>query len=337
MSVQMLFVISSPRSGSTMLEQILESHSSILGGPEPHLLTPLAHLGFWAKVDRAPYDPEAAADALRRFVEELPGKEGDYWAACRAYSDVLYGQYLAGSGKSICLDKTPAYALVLPFLAKVFPDAKYVVLARHPIATFSSYANSFFDGDYQAAHRYNPLLNRYVPAIASFLRRGSPPGFHIRYEDLVLEPELWLERIYAYIGVPFERETIDYGRSRENAPKKRGLGDPIGVRQYTRPSTQSLHKWVLELSADSAKRSFMEEIIGSLDPGDLQTLGYPTEEVWKPLANAPSDVTPQTTRLTQYRLQRKIIVGVRAVAQRQRILRRSLESVRAICATLMNE
>ena len=169
---QLLFVISSPRSGSTMLERMLESHSQILGGPEPHLLTPLAHLGVWDKVDKAPYDHVLAAESQKLFVQRLPNGEQDYWGACRAYCDALYGRLMDGKPETICLDKTPAYALVLPFMMKVFPDAKYVVLTRHPLATFSSYANSFFDGDYQAAQNYNPLLNRYVPAIASFCGRS---------------------------------------------------------------------------------------------------------------------------------------------------------------------
>src|SRR5690606_38622705 len=101
------------------------------------------------------------------------------------------------------LDKTPAYALVLPFMAKVFPDAKYVVLTRHPLAVFSSFANSFFDGSYETAQKHNPILNRYVPAIAQFLRAGSPAAFHVRYEDLVQDPEKWMADICAYIGIPF--------------------------------------------------------------------------------------------------------------------------------------
>ena len=167
----MLFIIGSPRSGTTMLERMLESHSQILGGPEPHLLTPLAHLGVWDKVDKAPYDHILAAEAQRLFISKLPNGEQDYWEACRAYCDTLYGRYLKGSGKAICLDKTPAYALILPFMMKVFPDAKYIVLTRHPLAAFSSFANSFFDGDYARAQAHNPLLNRYVPAISTFLRQ----------------------------------------------------------------------------------------------------------------------------------------------------------------------
>ena len=98
MSVNMLFVISSPRSGSTMLERMLESHSQILGGPESPLLTPLAPLGVWDNVEKAPYDHVLAAESQNLFIERLPGRKQDYWDACRAYCDVLYGRLLDADG-----------------------------------------------------------------------------------------------------------------------------------------------------------------------------------------------------------------------------------------------
>ena len=336
MPVNMLFVISAPRSGSTMLERMLEAHSQILGGPEPHLLTPLAHLGVWDKVDKAPYDHILAAESQRLFVQKLPHGEQDYWDACRAYCDVLYGRFLEGSGKSVCLDKTPAYALVLPFIAKVFPDAKYVVLTRHPLATFASYANSFFDGDYAAAQQYNPLLNRYVPALAAFLRRDDVAAFHVRYEDLVRDPETWMQRISEHVGVPFEPETIDYGK--HGAEKREGLGDPIGVNQHARPTTHSVKKWVSDLAADPAKRRLMEDVIASLDADDLMTLGYPLETLWKPLEEAGGVASPaKKPRLTRYRFQRKLIVGLRRRAQRGGLFRKALEKARLACDVLLRE
>ena len=74
-SPQLLFLISPPRSGSTMLQRMLASHSQIHTHPEPHLLTPLHYLGYYATVDAAPYDHVNAARALREFTEELPGGE----------------------------------------------------------------------------------------------------------------------------------------------------------------------------------------------------------------------------------------------------------------------
>jgi len=336
--VPMLFVISSPRSGSTMLERMLESHSQILGGPEPHLLTPLAHLGIWGKVDKAPYDHVLAAESQKLFVDRLPRKEQDYWEACRAYCDLLYGRFLEGSGKKICLDKTPAYALILPFMAKVFPDAKFVVLTRHPLATFSSYANSFFDGDYQTAMKFNPLPQRYVPAMAKFLRQKEVSFFHIRYEDLVSDPEKWMEKIYAYIGVPFERDTVNYGEKPRAAESAKGLGDPIGVQQHTRPSTTSLNKWVEELSMDSEKRVLMEKTIQELDPADLETLGYPAAEIWKPMETVAGKVfAPKKQKLDRYRLQRKAIIRLRALARHNTLFRKLLHTLRLGADVLLRE
>lgn len=334
----MLFVISSPRSGSTMLERMLESHSQIKGGPEPHLITPLAHLGVWDKVDKAPYDHVLAAESQKLFVDQLPNGESDYWEACRAYCDTLYGRFMEGSEKTVCLDKTPAYALVLPFMEKVFPDAKFVVLTRHPLATFSSFANSFFDGDYTTAQNYNPLLNRYVPAIAKFLRQDDVSFLHVRYEDLVNEPESWMKTIYEYIGVDFEAATINYGDHQRDASAQQGLGDPIGVQQHSRPSTASMGKWVEELSTDSDKLALMRTIISQLDPADLSTLGYPLDTLWQPLEEAAGKAfASKKEKLSRYRLQRKVIIKLRALAQSSGLIRNLLKKVRLVADVLLRD
>ena len=308
------------------------------GGPEPHLLTPLAHLGVWAKVNRAPYDHILAAEAQRLFVDALPNKEQDYWDACRAYCDVLYGRFMTQTKKEICLDKTPAYALILPFISKVFPDARYIVLTRHPLATFSSFANSFFDGDYKTAQTYNPILNRYIPAMAEFIRQRQIPLIHVRYEDLVQEPVGWLEKIYQYIGIPFEQETINYGQRSPDQQEQKGLGDPIGVQQYSRPSTDSLHKWVDELAAEPDKLALMQKMIAQLDADDLATIGYPPSTLWQPLEASmehPKKIKKQP--LTVYRLQRKAIVMARARLQQEGMLRNMVKRVQLACDVLLRE
>ena len=111
MQDKLIFVIGPPRSGSTMLQRMLASHTAIFSHPEPHIITPLAHLGFYNNVDKAPYDHINAAEAIREFVQDLPAGEQDYLDACRSYCDVLYGRMLKKSGKQMLLDKTPAYAL----------------------------------------------------------------------------------------------------------------------------------------------------------------------------------------------------------------------------------
>ena len=136
MQDRLVFLIGAPRSGTTLLARMLSAHSQIHGRAEPHLITPIAHLGYFGKVQKAPYDQNNVEQAIREIVAELPRHEAGYLDALRAYTDSIYAQLmeLAPAGKRLFLDKTPAYALVLPFLTKLYPQAKYVVLTRHPLA-----------------------------------------------------------------------------------------------------------------------------------------------------------------------------------------------------------
>lgn len=336
MEEKVLFVVGSPRSGSTMLARMISSHSLVYGRPEPHLLTPLAHLGYFANVDKAPYDHVLAAESTKEFVADLPGGEQDYVDACRAYTDTLYLRMLATKpNKRYFLDKTPAYALVLDFIARIYPNAKYVVLTRHPLAVFSSFAESFFDSDYQVAHDYNPITERYVPAIAKFLREKKAPIHHVVYEQLVADPDTVMRGVFEFLGVPYEAEAIDYGKHEHEG---KGLGDPIGVAKHSRPSTASLHKWASEVASDPARLALCKQIVAKLDPADLAIWGHPLETFWKPLEDlAGKAVAPKPKKLDRYRLERKAIVALRGQVQKNEGLRNLLKKVRLGADVLLRE
>ena len=308
MKDRLLFLLSAPRSGSTLMQRMLGSHSQVFTHPEPHLMTPLAHLGYFDKVDKAPYDHINSAEAMRLFVEGLPRGEEDYLDALRAYADTLYGRMLAASGERYFLDKTPAYALVADFIGKVYPEAKYVVLTRHPLAIFSSYANSFFDGDWQTAHAFNPIVERYVPAIARFVRAQRVPLIHVRYEQVVQAPEAHLERIFEFLGVDNEPGAVDYGARFEQ--KKQGPGDPIAVGKHSRPVATSLHKWAAELAADGEKLALATRMVDALDPADLELWGWPRETLFDALSEAGS-ATPPKPVLNRYTFQRKVMLALK--------------------------
>lgn len=305
--MSLVFVISPPRAGSTMLQRMMGAHPEVFTHPEPHLISPIAHLGVYGNVDKAPYDHINAAEAIKAFIEDLPNGEQDYLDALRSYADTLYGRMLSTSERSYFLDKTPANALVLPFLQRLYPDAKYVVLTRHPLAVFSSYANSFFDGRWDTAHEFNPILERYVPAIARFIRERPVPLLHVAYEDLVLEPEAQLERIFAYLGLEHEPGAVDYGRAE---PAKKGMGDPINVDKHARPVADGIDKWAGELAADANKRELAERMIANLDVQDLHAWQWPHEALWAPIEAAGGAGAPKPPR-NSYTLQRRIMLALK--------------------------
>jgi hypothetical protein len=311
MQDRLIFLIGAPRSGTTLLARMLSAHSLIFGRAEPHLITPIAHLGYFGKVQKAPYDPQNVEQAIREIVGELPRGEAGYLDALRAYTDALYAQMmeLAPAGKGFFLDKTPAYSLVLPFLAKLYPQAKYVVLTRHPLAVLSSYAESFFDGDYKVAIEHNPVLQRYVPALAAFVRTPPVPIVWVKYEDLVREPEAQFRRVCDYLGVPFEERAISYGESGEEF---KGLGDPTGVQRHTRPVTSSVKKWAAEIANEPATLALVTTVLDELDPADLETLGYPREKIVADLAAAKGGAVPVKAKAPlRYRMERKVLVALR--------------------------
>ncbi|UJR81102.1 sulfotransferase family protein [Sandaracinus amylolyticus] len=330
---RLLFVVSPPRSGSTLLQRMIGSHSAVFTHPEPHLITPMAYLGFYDTVDKAPFDHINSAEAIRLFVSSLPRGEEDYLDALRAYSDAMYGRMLEPSGKRYFMDKTPAYALVLPFLTKLYPHAKYVVLTRHPLAIFSSFANSFFDGDWARAHEFNPLVERYVPAIAKMLRERPVPLVHVKYETLVEAPEAQMERVFAYMDVENEPEAVNYG---ERFRSKKGPGDPITVSQHSRPVTDSLHKWAAELAKDAKKRALAERMIERVSDEDLETWGWPRERVFDAVREVASSVEAPKPVVNAYTIQRKVMLALKKDIH-QRPHGALVKRIRYYCDVLLRE
>ncbi len=331
---KLVFIIGPPRSGSTLLQRILSSHKEIGTHPEPHLVTPLAHLGVWASVDKAPYDHINAAEAQREFVSDLPGGKDDYWAACRAYLDVLYSAMAKKIRKPIFLDKTPAYALVLPFLTKVYPDARYIVLTRHPLAVFCSYANSFFEGDAKASVEYNNILGRYVPAMGAFLRQKDVPFHHVKYEDLVSDPQTTTAKIFAFLGVENQPEAVNYG---DHEHEDKSFGDPK-VRHHRRPTTSSVNKWAVDLASNAEKEKVARRVVADLDPQDIRAWGYDKKSLFAPMGNIDGKGMKQDFRwmFDSYRIKRKIFLSLRKDIHTN-ALGKTLRKVRYYCDVLLRD
>ena len=333
MQDNLIFLISTPRSGSTLLMRILNATSHIYSRPEPHMLPALAHLGFWKTVDTAPYDQLQAQIAMREFVADLPNTEADYYDACRAYCDTLFGRMHEhkGGGQRYFLDKTPANALVLPFLTRVYPKAKYIILTRHPAAIFASYANSFFDGDYDAAYKFNPILSRYIPVVSAFLKEPTAPHIHVHYEAVAANPEAELQRISEFLEIPFEADAINY----KKAEVAEGLGDPIGVKKHDRPVTSSIHKWAAELASDDAKFELVAKQLSGLSDEELALWGTAREDLWTPMLNAdPAAYKAKKKKWDRYSSQRRMLVALRKDIH-SKPLGRLIKKIRFFCDVLL--
>jgi hypothetical protein len=185
-----VFVLSSVRSGSTLLRVLLNSHPEIRAPHEMHLRTLHVQL-------TRPYSARAMEGLQldRRELEHL------LW-------DRVLHMELERSGKRVIVDKTPANALIRDRLADCWPEARFLVLLRHPGAVVSSLVNRRKKPDLDAIHR--EVLG-YGEALEAARTELGPAGHVLRYEDLTAEPAETTRRICAFLGVEWAPGMLDYG------------------------------------------------------------------------------------------------------------------------------
>jgi len=195
-----IFVIGSPRSGTTLLRLILDSHPRISCGEETHFLRELeAIVGRdW---------PLVATYGLSRewWLERL-----------RALYDAFQEAVLAGSGKSRWAEKDPTYTLHLRFIDELFPGALYVHMLRDGHDVVASFRDRW--GYTSAARAARTEWARYVTAAEAF-GAGLPATrfLELRYEDLVADPEAEAGRLFTFLGETWDPCVLDFDPAEHRA------------------------------------------------------------------------------------------------------------------------
>lgn len=197
-----VFVLSSARSGSTLLRVILNSHSMICA---PHEL----HLRFL----RVRIEGEYGKEAMKHIGLNQRKLENLLW-------DRVLERELTASGKSIIVDKTPNIVFEWERLQQAWPRARFIFLLRHPASIVDSLAR--VRGADTADDKAVALAARYIDALE--LARATLPGLTVRYEDLVTDPNRVSAEICAFLGVPWEPTMVDYG-SFDHGPFVPKIGD----------------------------------------------------------------------------------------------------------------
>jgi hypothetical protein len=268
---RLIFLISQPRSGSTLLQRLLSGHPAIASLPEPwfmlHLLYASRSGGFATE-----YNARVASLAIQRFVDSLPNGDSTYVEALRAAALKLYDAALTSSGKQLFLDKTPRYYLVIHELLRTFPQATFLFLVRNPLDVLSSLLDAHARGDWTQLARRD-LLHDLVTAPAAIGEAMSAVGgkkLLVRYEDLVEEPERVLGAICETLGVDLDPAMLRYSA---DGTAGRALGDRTTIHRHEHPVTHYLEVWRRRLDT-RWKRSLAQSYLRDIGPATLGGLGY---------------------------------------------------------------
>jgi hypothetical protein len=212
------FIIAPPRSGTTLLRLIFDSHPAIAAPPEtlifPHLLGALRE----ERVTRAMWN----AGFHREFLARSLGDFG------RSFLEA----YARTKQKRFWIEKTPSHVEWLPELYEACPDAKFLLLYRHPFDVVRSMQE-------RKMMETQPRLTAWLrdhptrfsaccayvacqqEAMLAFEARHRDSAHAIRYERLVAEPEDTLRQACAFLGLDFAPQMVDFASARHDI----GFGD----------------------------------------------------------------------------------------------------------------
>jgi hypothetical protein len=201
-----VFILTTSRSGSTLLRFILDSHPDLACPPETSVSAALAQLArVWGVLENTrsgePQPPMAPA---------APSPQAA--AAMRAAADDAFRDYLLARGKKRWCDKSLDTFQFADTLTQVYPDAKFIVLTRHCMDVIASGVETCPWG--LSRFGFDPYVAQYpgnsVAAIGSYwltctqanLAFGEkhPDSCHrVRYEDLVATPEETAAAIFSFL------------------------------------------------------------------------------------------------------------------------------------------
>ena len=196
-----VFIVGMPRSGTTLVEQILASHPAVYGAGE------LEHLRLIAKGSSGADWSEG-----ENYPESLDGLS-------LARANRLAAQYLGmidaldGGAATYVTDKQPLNFLILDLVEILFPNCHVIHCIRNPLDTcLSNFITNFEAGNefkfdlahLGAYHRdYRRLMEHWKKVL-------SVPVLDVRYEDVVLDTEGQVRRILEFLDLPWDDRCLRY-------------------------------------------------------------------------------------------------------------------------------
>jgi Tfp pilus assembly protein PilF len=211
---QPIFIVGFPRSGTTLIEQILCSHSSVRAGGELTFLDDLRRLAVDLLPDPLGY-PESLAQSWTADRHHVASLFRDYYLARAEQYGLLSG------GKAFFTDKMPFNEVNLPLLKMIFPQAKIIHAVRHPLdVCVSIMANNMTHG-FACGYRIEDTVHHLTAVFALTEHYRSvleADAFVLKYETLIEDQGGQTAKLLEYLGLPFEEPCLRFHENPRYAP-----------------------------------------------------------------------------------------------------------------------
>ncbi len=221
-----IFIVGLPRTGTTLTERIISSHSQVESVGETQ---------FLQMVLRRESGIESVENMNPEMVEAIAGK--DMGLIAKGYMEMV--SYRLGD-EPMFIDKLPFNFLYLGFIARAYPNAKIIHLGRNPMdACFSTY-KQIFTWAYKYSYSLEGLGRYYVAydRMRNHWRELLQDRLiEIEYEDLVSDQEGQTRSLLDRLGLKFEQACLEFEKN--TAPS--ATASSVQVRDKVH--SQSVNKW----------------------------------------------------------------------------------------------
>lgn len=248
-----VFLIGFPRSGTTLLDQILDSHPRLRVLEEKAFLLP----GL-----------KRLADASRMYPALLEDAREDELSLLRADYSASISKALALRQGETAVDKLPLNLLYLPLIHALFPSARIILALRHPCdVVLSCFMQNFAENDEMSHFLDLDRATRFYERAVTLLqacRANLPLDLHaVRYEDVIDNLEGEARKMIAFLGLPWDDRVLNY---REHARTRPFINTP-SYHQVVKPLyTEARFRW-------RRYQAFLDPFLERLSPA-CKTLGY---------------------------------------------------------------
>ena len=250
-----------PRSGTTLIRVILDTHPHICCGPESEIFKPGR---------RNPQRLASLFDLSPTEVEKLLNRS----ASQAEFIDGFFRLYCSAAGKKRWAEKTPNNIRSLDFIFEHFPRARFIHMlrdGRDAICSLRTHPrHKVVDGELIPLNTNNPI-SKCIETWVTEVSRGLPwrddeRYFELRYEDIVLEPEKTLKKVFEFLDEPWDPAVLDFHEVRSSSRDVTKF--PQNPEATRRLSARSLGRWQKDLSPKELQMFY--DMAGDL----LLKLGY---------------------------------------------------------------